>query len=115
MGMPLLTYFTVVGAALLILLNLSSYALPNLGSPIETSQLVGLAKTVELRPDPQPLMSAVNFGAREKESDSQLSRTVSAKYTSSPKLAKPRQTERNGTRRGHDVATYSYDMMMSIH
>ena len=120
MGMPLLAYFTFVAAALLILLNLSSYALPDLGSPIETSQLVGLPKTVELRPDPRPLMTAVNFGAREKESDRQLSRSVSAKYTGPPKrrsarLAKLRRTDHKSARREHVGATYSYTIMMSIH
>jgi hypothetical protein len=119
MRMPLLTYFVVVGATLVTLLNLSSYALPDIGSPIETSQLVGLPKSVELPPDPRPLMSATNFGAREKEgTGSQLSSAVYAKGTpkrQSARLAKPRQTESKGAVRGNRVAAYSYDMMISIH
>jgi hypothetical protein len=64
MRMPIVAYFTVMGTTLLLLLNLSGYALPDVGPPIKTSQLVGLPK-IEPRPDTgPPLMSGFNFGAR---------------------------------------------------
>ena len=65
MRMPIFTYLVAAGAALLALLILSSYELPDVGSPINTSQLVGLPK-VEPRPELQPLMTTSNFAAEEK-------------------------------------------------
>lgn len=126
MRMPVLAYFTVVGITLLLLLNLSSYALPDVGPPIMTSQLVGLPK-VEPRPDTEPpLMSTFNFGARvaKENVDNKLPDTIYAKATStltSQKLhlAKQRQpTNKNhptasGGRR--IVAVYSHDVMMAMH
>ena len=76
MRMPIFTYFMVIGTALLALFMLSSYELPNVGSPIKTSQVVGLPK-VEPRPEQQPLMTISNFAA-EKESPATL--TSSAAY-----------------------------------
>jgi hypothetical protein len=128
MRMPLLAYFVFIGTTLLALLNLSSYALPDIGPPIKTSQLVGLPK-VEPRPDAEPLiLSTFNFGARKESVDKQLPDNIYAKDISSLKgqnthlakhthLAKRRQTESKdkGAARAHQVAVYSYDAMMSIH
>ena len=121
MRMPLLAYFVVIGTTLLALLNLSSYALPDVGSPIKTSQLVGVPK-VEPRPDAEPLTSTFNFGAPKENVATQLPNTIYAKDTSSFKkqsahLAKQRQTESKdkSTSRERRVAVYSYDAMMSIH
>ena len=120
--MPILTYFAVVGTALLALLMLSSYELPDAGSPIKTSQLVGLPK-VEPRPDdPQPLMTTYNFAAEKESPTTQTSITAYAQETSAPKrhnahLTKQRRSASKDTRapREHRVAAYSYDIMMSIH
>jgi len=128
MRMPIFAYFTVIGTALFLLLNVSSYALPDVGPPIQTSQLVGLPK-VELRPDVQPpSISTTNFGAPMASADAQLPDTISAKDTSMLKrqnvhLAKQRQpTNKNHRsasreRRGaaHVAAVYSHDVMMNIH
>src|SRR5215813_2215160 len=96
MRMPIVAYFVVMGAALLLLLNASSYALPDVGSPIQTSQMVGLPK-VEPRPDAEPpLMSTTNFGAPMASAETKLPETISAKATSTLKqqnvhVAKQRQ------------------------
>lgn len=63
MRMPLLSYFLIVGAALLGLLLWSSDELSISGSPIVTSQLVGLPKSKPQREPSQPLMTTANFGA----------------------------------------------------
>jgi len=121
MRMPILPYFVVVGATLLTLLTLSSYALPDVGPPIKTSQLVGLPK-VEPRPEPEPSMATFNFGVPRESIDTPLPNTIYAKDTSSFKgqsvhLAKRRQTARKdkAAPRERRVAVYSHDVMMSIH
>jgi len=122
MRMPILSYFVVVGTTLLALLTLSSYELADVGSPIKTSQSVGLRK-VETRPDWQPFMTTSNFGAEEKESPAtQTSNAAYAKEIGTPKpqnvhLTKQRQPASKDTsapreRRG---AVYSHDIMMNIH
>ena len=65
MRMPLLSYFLIVGAALLGLLLWSSDELSFSGSPIVTSQLVGLPKSKPQREPSQPLNTAANFAAEE--------------------------------------------------
>lgn len=65
MRMPIFSYFLVVGAALLGLLLWSSTELPSSGSPIQTSQLVGVPKFEPQRHPPQPLNTAANFAAEE--------------------------------------------------
>jgi len=121
MRMPILAYFVVIGTALLALLNLSSYALPDIGPPIKTSQLVGLPK-VEPRPDAEPLMSTFNFGRLKESVDTQLPDTIYAKDRSTPKratahLTKQRLPKKNSgdAPREQRVAVYSYDIMMSTH
>lgn len=126
MRMPIFAYFTVIGTALLLLLNLSGYALPDVGPPIKTSQLVGLPK-VEPRPEAEsPLMSTFNFGAPvAKESvDAKLPDTIYAKDTSTldrqkVHLAKQRQLTNkkhpSASRERRVAAVYSHDVMMAIH
>jgi hypothetical protein len=122
MRMPLLAYFVVTATTLLALLNLSSYALVDVGPPIKTSQLVGLPK-VKPRPDAEPLtVSTFNFGAPRESIASQLPDTIYAKDTSSPKVqganqAKRRQAESKAKSAPHErrVAVYSHDAMMDIH
>jgi len=121
MRMPILSYFVVVGTALLALLMLSSYELADVGSPIKTSQSVGLRK-VELRPDWQSFMTTSNFGAEKESPATQTSNAAYAKELGTLKqqnahLTKQRQPASKDTsapreRRG---AVYSYDIMMSIH
>jgi hypothetical protein len=121
MRMPIFTYFVLVGTALLGLLILSNYELPHVGSPIKTSQLVGLPK-VEPRPDEQPLMTTFNFEAERASSATQTSSTAYAQETSAYKgqnvhLTKQRQSASKdiSASREHRLAAYSHDIMMSIH
>jgi hypothetical protein len=121
MPMPILTYFVVAGTALHALLMLSSCELPDVGSPIKTSQLVGLPK-VEPRPEVEPFVTTSNFAAEKESSATQTSSTAYAQETSAPKqqnaqLTKQRQSASKHTSapREHRVATYSHDAMMSIH
>lgn len=126
MRMPIVAYFTVMGTTLLLLLNLSGYALPDVGPPIKTSQLVGLPK-IEPRPDTGPsLTSTFNFGARvAKESvETKLPDTIYAKATNTLKpqnahLSKQRQSTNksnlNGARERRVATAYSHDVMMAAH
>ncbi len=121
MRMPMFTYFMTVGATLLALLVLFSYELPDVGSPIKTSQLVGLPKS-EPRADPQPLLTTPDIAAEKESPATQISNSAYAQETSAPKrqnvhLTKQRQSKSKDTRapREHRVAAYSHDVMMSIH
>lgn len=128
MRMPILAYFVVIGATLLLLLNASGYALPDVGPPIQTSQLVGLPK-VTPRPDTEPpLMSATNFGAPMASVETKLPDAITAKDTRTLKrqnvhVAKQRQPANKNHRsasREHRgaarvAAVYSHDAMMGIH
>lgn|SRR5689334_10504606 len=122
MRMPLLAYVAVVGTALLALLVLSSYELPDVGSPIKTSQLVGLPK-MELRSDRnEPAVTAsANFAAPEKESQAVQSlngihaQQISAKQKSAQTM-KRRQAERDSASAGREhYVVYTHDFAMSIH
>ena len=122
MPMPILTYFVVAGTALHALLMLSSCELPDVGSPIKTSQLVGLPK-VEPRPEVEPFVTTSNFAAEKESSATQTSSTAYAQETNAPKqqqnaqLTKQRQSASKhiSAPREHRVAAYSHDAMMSIH
>ena len=123
MRMPILAYFTVMGTTLLLLLNLSGYALPDVGPPIKTSQLVGLPK-IEPRPDTgPPLMSGFNFGARvaQEGSDTKLPDTIYAKALKPQNmhLAKQRQpinkSHLNAPPERRIATVYSHDVMMAAH
>ena len=120
MRMPILAYFAVIGAALLALLNLSAYALPDVGSPIKTSQITGLPK-VAPRPDAEPLMPLTRFAAAKEPAQADLPAAAYAKADPSPNaqsghVTKRQQTENKQKRTtGNHVASYSYAAMMSIH
>ena len=121
MQMPIFTYFVAAGTALLALLMLYSYELQDDGSPIKTSQLVGLPK-IEPRPEPQPLMTTSNFAAEKENPATRTSSTAYAQETIAPKqqnaqLTNQRQSASKDTSapREHRVAVYSHELMMSIH
>ena len=121
MRMPIFTYFVAAGTALLALLMLSSYDLADVGSPIKTSQLVGLPK-VEPQPEPQPLMTSPNYAAEKENPATQTSSTAYAQETIAPKqqnpqLTKQRQSATKDTSapREHRVAAYSHEIMMDTH
>ena len=123
MRMPILAYFVVVGTALLALLVLSNYELPDVGSPIITSQRMGLPKVV-MRPDNAPIATAsFNFAAPEKESRAvQSLNGIHAEQISEHKQktvhpVKRRQAEINGksAARQPRVALYSHDVQVTIH
>ena len=129
MRMPILAYFIFIGTTLFLLLNVSSYALPDVGQPIKTSQLVGLPPKFEPRPDAEPpLTSTSNFGTPMASADTKLPDAISAKDTGTLKrqnvhLTKQRQPPNKNHRsasREHRgaarvAAVYSHDVMMGIH
>jgi hypothetical protein len=123
MRMPILAYFIVMGAALIGLLLVSSYELPDVGSPIKTSQLAGLPK-VEARPDIDPMMTtSSNFAAPEKEIQAVQSvngihaEQINADKSRSVHPVKRQLAERDSASTAHQprVAEYSHDVLMGIH
>lgn len=123
MRMPILAYFVFVGTALIGLLLLASYELPDVGSPIKTSQIAGLPK-VETQPDREPVTTAsFNFAAPENESEALKSvNGIHAEQINDhkPKSSHPvkrQQTERNSASitRERRIAEYSHDVVMGIH
>jgi len=123
MRMPILAYFVFVGTALIGLLLLSSCELPEVGSPIKTSQMAGLPK-VESRPDSEPVATvSSNFAAPEKERQALQSvngihaEQINAHKPKSAHSVKRQQAERNSTSivRERRVAEYSHDVVMGIH
>jgi hypothetical protein len=122
MRMPILAYFTVMGTTLLLLLNLSGYALPDVGSPIKTSQLAGLPK-IQFRPDTEPpLMSSFNFGARvaQESAETQLPDTIYAKTLKAQNMhlttqRQPTNKSRLAPYERRIATVYSHDVMMAVH
>jgi len=121
MRMPVFSYFAVVGAALLGFIMLSGHALIDTGSPIKTSQLVGLPK-VEQRPDSGPSVMTSTFRVENEKVTPQTAEAAYAKDTRAPKqgnayLSKQRQAKAKdeSSPPEHRVAAYSYDAMMDIH
>jgi hypothetical protein len=121
MRMPILSYFGVIGAILGALLNLSAYALPDVGSPIKTSQLTGLPK-LEPRFDAEPMMPRVNFAARKELAESQPATASYAKADSSAvqpsghlTRQKPIESKPKRSPPEKRVAASSYDAMLAIH
>ena len=120
MRMPIFGYFAVVGVALLALLILSSWELPTVGSPIKTSQVVGISK-VEPRPDRQPLVTTFNF-AREKENVAEKPANAVENKDAGPRKRKDSRARAQdqaskdpGAPREHRVAAYPHDDLMGIH
>jgi len=121
MRMPILAYFVFVGTALIGLLLLSSCELPEVGSPIKTSQMAGLPK-VESRPDSEPVAAvSSNFAAPESQALQSLNEIraeqISAHKPRSAHPVKQQQADRNSTSRVRErrVAAYSHDVVMGIH
>lgn len=128
MRMPIFAYFLVVGTALLALLVVSDYALTDVGSPVKTSQLVGLQK-VEPKADRGPVTTvstnfaaaSTNFAAPEKANPEAHplngihAEQINEHKQKSPRQAKSRQADGDNARSGHSVAVYSHDVVMGIH
>src|SRR5262249_31694070 len=78
MRMPLFSYFAVVGVALTLALLFISSRIQPLGSPVPTSQIVGIAKPFKPEPERSPYtITGTNFAAAYKP--------ASARATEEPK------------------------------
>jgi hypothetical protein len=120
MRMPLFSYFVVMGFTLtLALLILSSRIEPH-GSPIPTSQVVGVVKPFKPEPEPSPYrITATNFAAEYRRAPpayaeaTYAAKTVRAAYPSRKRTSSS-DTER-GKRRWQRIAVNPIAAMMSIH
>ena len=64
MRMPLFSYFVVIGFTLALALILISNRIEPLGSPVPTSQIVGVAKPFKPEPERSPYtITGTNFAA----------------------------------------------------
>ena len=62
MRMPLLAYFSAVGAVLTGLLLLLTHHIEPVGPPVQTSQVIGVPKPFKATPEPPPDLTGLNFG-----------------------------------------------------
>lgn len=64
MRMPLFSYFVVVGSTLTLALLFVSNRIEPLGSPVPTSQIIGIAKSFKPEPERSPYkITGTNFAA----------------------------------------------------
>ena len=92
MRMPLLSYFLIVGAALLGLLLWSSDELPLWFANI-TSQLVGLPKSKLQREPSQPLITTANFAAEDSHPVKSEDTLLNQEKRAPPHVAHERKAE----------------------
>jgi len=85
--MPLFSYFAVVGVALTLALLFISSRIQPLGSPVPTSQIVGIAKPFKPEPERSPYtITGTNFAAAYKP--------ASARATEEPKPVRRAESHR---------------------
>src|SRR5262249_3767493 len=118
MRMPLFSYFVVMGLTLTLALLYLSNRIEPLGSPVPTSQIVGLGKPFKPEPERSPYaVTGTNFAAAHK--------SVFARAPDEPKRAhradsvqqrQPRADAEVGRaqRWGH-IAQSPIDTLMNIH
>jgi hypothetical protein len=116
--MPVFAYITVVGTALVALLSLFAYVLPDIGSAIKTSQMVGLPK-IERGPEAGPLVTTFNFGAPKNYVDTASLNAIYAKDIGTLKQQNVHSTKRQSASTDlsashqHRAPIYSYDAMLN--
>ena len=117
MRMPLFSYFVVMGLTLTLALIYISDRIEPLGSPVPTSQIVGIAKPFKPEPERSPyIITGTNFAATYKP--------ASARAAAEPKPTRraelPQQQPATGTEarrvpRWKHIAQNPIAALMSIH
>lgn len=67
MRMPLLAYFSAVGAVLTGLLLLLTHHIEPVAPPVQTSQVIGVPKPFKATPEPPPDLTGLNFAAEHEQ------------------------------------------------
>ena len=87
MRMPLFSYFVVVGFTLALALLFISDRIQPLGTPVPTSQIVGMAKPFKPEPERSPYkITGTNFAATQK--------TAAARASEEPKPVRRAESHR---------------------
>jgi hypothetical protein len=117
--MPLFSYFAVVGVTLTLALLFISDRIQPLGSPVPTSQIVGIAKPFKPEPERSPyIITGTNFAAAHKP--------ASARAAEEPKPVRRAESHRQqrsaiadatdrGAPRWRYIAQNPFAALMGIH
>ena len=95
MRMPLFSYFIVMGFTLTLALLFISDRIEPLGSPVPTSQILGIAKSFKPEPEPSPYqITATNFAATHKRPSARAAEeSKPVRRAESPRQQRPATTD----------------------
>jgi hypothetical protein len=118
MRMPLLSYFVVVGLTLTLILLFVSDRIESRGSPVPTSQIVGIAKSFKPEPERSPYaITGTNFAAAYKPASRHaMDEPKSPRRADSFRRQQPvADAEAHRVPRWKSIAQNPIDALMSIH
>ena len=117
MRMPLFSYFVVMGSTLTLGLIYISNRIEPLGSPVPTSQIVGIAKPFKPEPECSPYtITGTNFAAAYKPASARAAEPKPTRRTASLQQQQPAtDTEARRVPRWKQIAQNPIAALMSIH
>ena len=116
MRMPLVSYFVVMGAPLTLALIFISNRIEPLGSPVPTSQIVGLAKPYMPEPERSPYaITGTNFAAAYKPAAARAAETKPTRRADSLQQQPAADTEARRVPRWKHIAQNPIAALMGIH
>ena len=116
MRMPLVSYFVVMGAALTLALIFISNRIEPLGSPVPTSQIVGLARPYMPEPEQSPYaVTGTNFAAANKPAAARAAAETTARRADSLQQQPAANTEVRRVPRWKHIAQNQIAALMGIH
>ena|SRR4029079_16476360 len=117
MRMPLFSYFVVMGFTLTLALIYISDRIEPLGSPVPTSQIVGLAKPFKPEPERSPYaITGTNFASVHKPAPVRVVAESKPARRTEPLAQKPADnTEAHVVSRWNHIAQNPIATLMSIH
>jgi len=116
--MPLVSYFVVMGAALTLALIFISNRIEPLGSPVATSQVVGVARPYMPEPERSPYaITGTNFAAAYKPAAARAAAETkpTREADSLQQQRPPADTEARRVPRWKHIAQKPIAALMSIH
>jgi hypothetical protein len=117
MRMPLVSYFVVMGATLTLALIFISNRIEPLGSPVPTSQIVGLARPYMPEPEQSPYaITGTNFAAANKPAAARAAaETKPARRADSLQQQPAANTEVRRVPRWKHIAQNPIAALMGVH
>jgi hypothetical protein len=117
--MPLFSYFVVVGSTLTLTLLFVSNRVEPLGSPVPTSQIIGIAKSFKPEPERSPYkITGTNFAAAHKPAAARAAEEPKpVRRVESPRQQRPATADATdrGVPRWKYIAQNPFAVLMGIH